>query len=128
MMTFLNPLDALIPKIPFSILFAEYRVRATAGAWGSVSVGLWGASIEPFLGVGGGLARGLYQIPPPPVDSPPTPAVVYITGAGLCKVREYFDTHRPTLSSLLVGMLVPAWVLCIQPRALGPRRRRSVHR
>ena len=40
-MTFLNPLDALIPKIPFS-LFAEFRVRVTSGGWGSVSVGFGG--------------------------------------------------------------------------------------
>ena len=38
MMTFLTPLNALIPKTPFSF-FAEFRVRATSGARGSVSVG-----------------------------------------------------------------------------------------
>ena len=65
MMTFLNPLDALIPKIPFSF-FAEFRVRVTSGAPG-VSLGriLGGPSIEPFLG-GGRLARGLYRAPPLP--------------------------------------------------------------
>ena len=41
MMTFLNPLDALIPKIPFSF-FAEFWVRVTSRARGSVSVGFWG--------------------------------------------------------------------------------------
>ena len=40
MMTFLNPLDALSPNIPF---FAEFRVWATSGARGSVSVGIGGA-------------------------------------------------------------------------------------
>ena len=34
MMTFLNPLDALIPQIPFSF-FAAYLVRVTSGARGS---------------------------------------------------------------------------------------------
>ena len=42
MMTFLNPLDALIPKIPFSF-FADLWVRVTSKARGSVSVGLWGS-------------------------------------------------------------------------------------
>ena len=43
-MTFLNPLDARIPKIQFSY-FAEFWVRVTSGARGSVSVG---------FGAGGG--------------------------------------------------------------------------
>ena len=34
-MTFLSPLDPLIPKIPFSF-FAEIWVRVTFGAWGSI--------------------------------------------------------------------------------------------
>ena len=38
MMTFLKPLDALIPKVPF-LFFAEFRVRVTSGAQRSVSVG-----------------------------------------------------------------------------------------
>ena len=33
MMTFLNPLDALIPKIPFSF-FAEFGVLVTSGPGG----------------------------------------------------------------------------------------------
>ena len=37
-----NPIDALIPQIPFSF-FAELRVRVISGAQGSVSVGFWGA-------------------------------------------------------------------------------------
>ena len=58
MMTCLNPLDALIPKIPFSF-FAEFRVRATSGARRSVSVGSWRPRQL-------GLPRGLYGPPPPP--------------------------------------------------------------
>ena len=51
MMTFLNPLNALIPKIPFSI-FADFWVWVTSGAQGSVLVVFLGApSIEPFLWV-----------------------------------------------------------------------------
>ena len=39
LMTFLNPLDALIPKIPFSF-FADFWVWVTSEARGSASVGL----------------------------------------------------------------------------------------
>ena len=42
MMAFLNPLDALIPKIPFSFL-ADFWVWVTPEARRSVSVGFWGA-------------------------------------------------------------------------------------
>ena len=66
MMTFLNPLDALIPKIPFSF-FAEFWVWVTSEAQGSVSVGFWGApSIEPFLVVGGGSSQGPLLTPRSP--------------------------------------------------------------
>ena len=41
MMAFLNPINALIPKIPCSF-FAQIWVRVTSGARGSVSVGLGG--------------------------------------------------------------------------------------
>ena len=41
-MTFLNPLDALIPKISFSV-FVDFWVWVTSGARGSVSVGFWGS-------------------------------------------------------------------------------------
>ena len=53
MMTFLNPLDELIPKIPFSF-FADFWVPVTSDARG-VSLGriLGVPSIEPFLGEGG---------------------------------------------------------------------------
>ena len=65
MMTFRNPLDTQIPKIPFSF-FAEFWFWVTSGAPGSVSVGFWGArQLSPFGG-GGVLARGLYRPPPPP--------------------------------------------------------------
>ena len=44
MMTFLNPLNALTPNVPFSLFFfGEFGVRDTSGARGSVSVGFWGA-------------------------------------------------------------------------------------
>ena len=70
MMTFLNPLDALTPKIPFSC-FANFWVWVTSEARGSVLVGFWGSrQLSPFWGGGGGLPRGLYR-PPPPIESLP---------------------------------------------------------
>ena len=42
MMTFSEPPDALIPKIPFSS-FADFWVCVTSEAWGPVSVGFWGS-------------------------------------------------------------------------------------
>ena len=39
-MAFLNPLDALSPKIPFPIL-PDFLVWVTSEAQGSVSVGVW---------------------------------------------------------------------------------------
>ena len=76
MITFLNPLDVLIPKISFSIsFFAEFGVRITSGAWGSVSVGFGGGrERSPFGRRGGvGLAReGCTDHPAN--DSPPTAA------------------------------------------------------
>ena len=54
-MTFLNPLDALIPKIPLSF-FADFWVWVTSEARGSVSVGFWGShQLSPLFG-GGGVA------------------------------------------------------------------------
>ena len=65
MMTFLNPLDALIPKMPFSF-FAEFWVRVTSRAQGSVSVGFWGGGggfqLSPFQG---GSSQRAVLTPPP---------------------------------------------------------------
>ena len=61
-----SELNALIPKIPFSI-FADHWVWVTSEAQVSVSVGFWGSrQLSPFGG--GGLAKGLY-CPPPPFES-----------------------------------------------------------
>ena len=60
MMTCLNPLDALIPKIPFSF-FSDFWVWVTSEARGSDSVGFWGScQLSPFWGRGWGPAEGLY--------------------------------------------------------------------
>ena len=71
MMIFLNSLDALIPKSPFSF-FAEIWVRGTSGAWRSVSVGFWGPpSIEPFFW--GGASQRAVSTPPLPSWKPAHP-------------------------------------------------------
>ena len=65
MMTFLNPLDALIPKIPFSF-FSDFWVWVTSEAHGSVSVGFWGScQLSPFWGGGGVQPEGSINPPPP---------------------------------------------------------------
>ena len=69
MMTFLDPLDVLVPKVPFSF-FADFLVWVTSEARGSVSVGFLGTCrLSPFGG--GGLARGLYRPPPHLKARPP---------------------------------------------------------
>ena len=64
MMIFLNPLDALISKIPFSF-FADFWVRVTSEARGSVSVGFGGSrQLSPLWG-GGGSSHGALLTPLP---------------------------------------------------------------
>ena len=78
MMTFLNPLDALIPKIPFSF-FPDFWVWVTSEARGSVSVGFWGScQLSPF---GGGSSQGLYRAPPPPPETKTRPPKPWIPGS-----------------------------------------------
>ena len=68
-MTFLNPLDALIPKIQFSF-FANFGVQVTSEAPGSVSVGYWGScQLSPFWGRGRS-SQGALSTPPPSIASP----------------------------------------------------------
>ena len=69
MMTFLNHLDALIPKIPFSF-FPDFWVWVTSEAQGSVSVGFWGScQLSPFWG--GVPPEGSIAPPPPPPKRKP---------------------------------------------------------
>ena len=56
---FSDPLNALIPKIPFSF-FAEFWVRGTGDSLGKI---LGGGSIEPF---GGGSSQRAVSTPTPP--------------------------------------------------------------
>ena len=80
-MTFLNPLDALIPKIPFSF-FSDFWVWVTSEARGSVSVGFLGVpSIEPFLGEGRGVRPEGSIDPRPPGNENPASAVLCVRDA-----------------------------------------------
>ena len=99
-MNFRNPLDGLIPKIPFSF-FAEFWVRVTSGPSGSVSVGFWvGASNEPFWGGGGCPAKGLYRPPPPQTKArPPT-------------VRGIHGTITALASEDVLGLASPRPISC----------------
>ena len=68
-MTFLNPLEALIPKIPFSF-FSDFWVWVTSEAQGSVSVAFWGSCQLSLLG-GGVRPEGSIDPPPPPPKRKP---------------------------------------------------------
>ena len=69
MMTCVNSLDALIPKSPFSFS-AEFMVRVTSGARGSVLVEfLGGRQLSSLWGRGGGASQ--YRPPPPWKARPP---------------------------------------------------------
>ena len=71
MMTFLNPLDALIPKIPFSFS-PDFWVWVTSKAWKSDSVGFCGScQLSPFWGRGGSGRRALSTPPPPETKTRP---------------------------------------------------------
>ena len=71
-MTFLNPLDALIPKIPFSFFFPIFGSRSPPGPGGSVLVGFWGScQLSPFWGRGGSGRRALSTPPPPETKNRP---------------------------------------------------------
>ena len=71
-MNFLNPPDALIPKILFSF-FADFGIWVTFGARGSVSVGFWGScQLYPFFG--GGSSQGALSTPPPRKRKPGLPS------------------------------------------------------
>ena len=85
MMTFLDPLNVLTPKIPFSFL-ADFWVRATSEAWGSVSVGFWGSrQLSPFWGKGGS-SQGALSTPPHSIASPVAQdgGICTLSGSGSC--------------------------------------------
>ena len=91
--TFLNPLDALIPKIPFSF-FADFWVRVISEARGSVSVGIWGSrQLSPFFW-GGVSSQGALSTPPPPIESPPTPGADTGAHPGTYRHHRHPGTQR----------------------------------
>ena len=74
MMTFLSPLDALIPKIPLDFWNCPFSFFADFGSGsparpGGHSVGFWG-SRQLSLFWGGGACQGALSTPPPPIESP----------------------------------------------------------
>ena len=78
-MTFLNPLDALIPKIPFSF-FPDFWVWVTSKARGFRLGRILGVlSIEPFLGKGGVPPEGSIAPPPPRNENPASPVFLDCT-------------------------------------------------
>ena len=88
MLTFLNPLDALIPKIPF--IFC--RFLGLGHPWGpGVRLGriLGGPSIEPFLGERGIWPEGSIDPPPRPETKARAPSqhssVCFLLAAGICQ-------------------------------------------
>ena len=79
-MTFPNPLDALIPKIPFSFS-PDFWVWVTSKAWGLDSVGFWGScQLSPFWGTGGVRPEGSTD-PPPGNENPVSPGVAGLAGS-----------------------------------------------
>ena len=65
-MSYLNPLAALIPRIPFSFfcrLSGPGHLRGPRVSLGRILGG--GASIEPFVFLGGGSSQGALSTPPP---------------------------------------------------------------
>ena len=78
MMSFPNPLNALIPEILFSF-FAEFWLLSPLNSGVSLG-GFWGTRhLSLFFFGGRALARGMYRPPPPPRDeSPPIPALAVL--------------------------------------------------
>ena len=107
MMTFVNPLDALIPKIPFSF-FAAFRVHVTSGAWGSVSVGLGGGGrqLRPVWGRGRVKPEGLYRPPCPCLEMEARPPQSCCVSAATPR-RECLCTTSPPASSSRTNSLCP---------------------
>ena len=91
-MTFLNPLDALIPKIPFSF-FADFWVWVTSEARGSVSVGFWWSHQLSSFWRRGGSSQGTLSTLPPSIASPSVAATPISTGT-LAEHRRVHGAHR----------------------------------
>ena len=106
-MTFLNPLDALIP---FSF-FTDFWVWVTSEARGSVSVGfLESRQLSPFWG-GGSSQRDISTPPPPNPNGKPAypiprawPLCAVGCGRRLMVLQEHHRARCARLSSFYKGM------------------------
>ena len=83
-MIFLNPLGALIPKIPFSFFGRFLGLGHLRGPGVSLGRILGVPSIEPFF-LEGGPAGGLYRHPSPPPQTKTWPDEVF---GDLCPVTD----------------------------------------
>ena len=93
-MIFLYPLDALIPKIPFSF-FPDFWVWVTSEARGSVSVGFWGSChLSPFWGRGGSGRRAL-STPPSPAETKTRPPQQHGEGMTLDQQDARITLYNP---------------------------------
>ena len=112
-MPFLNPLDALIPKIPFSFFAVFLGPGHLRGPRVSLGRIFGGPSIDPFFG-GGGLARGLYRPPPRKVESPPTGVVIvtYLHHRPVCERRLEPSLRPLTGFPIFRVACVPACAAC----------------
>ena len=91
----------------------------TSGAWGSVSVGLWGAC-QLSLFLGGGSSQGTLSTPPPPKlkARPPGGVVGDVYGQAVCGrniVLEAKPDLVPNPQPRVQPNLLPRWQPSLQP-------------
>ena len=132
MMSFLNPLNTLVSKIPFSF-FAKFWGRVTSGARGSVSVGFWEArQLSPFWGEGGGASQGSVSTPRPEAESPPPMVPCHARGGRFphaCLVPKSRARGKGTMHPQGVSHPVRGYLSGWQchRRGIGPPRARYGH-
>ena len=92
MMTFLNPLGVLIPKSHFHFLplLGLGRLRGPGVSLGRI---FGGPSIGPFFG--GGVIQRAVSTAPPPVESPPTPAMAVCFCPCSLITQTWYETGPP---------------------------------
>ena len=83
MMTFLNPLNALSPKILFSFFLPNVGSRSPLDPGGQSRWDFGGPSIEPSL-VEDGSSQRAVSTPPPHPQRPPTPGAFLLSSNGVC--------------------------------------------
>ena len=110
-MTFLNPLNALIPNIPFSIFCRFWGLGHLRGPGVSLGRILGISAIEPLF-LGWGSSQGALSTPSPPIESPPVLWVVSgsrpgVDPAGAGGVGLHVWVHTPERSWTLVCSGLP---------------------